>query len=96
MRMLVWLTAASLALSVAAAPVAGREVKMETRVALEDHSEGSIKQALREAFEISVRGAIAMGLPHVSVDGVRVLSDAVVLALVATDEVDDADDTRYE
>jgi hypothetical protein len=96
MRMLVWLTAASLALCVAAAPVTGREVKMETRVALEDHSERSIKQALREAFEISVRGATAMGLPHVSVEGARVLPDAVVLALVATDEVDDADDTRYE
>jgi hypothetical protein len=37
-----------------------------------------------------------MGLPHVSVEGARVLPDAVVLALVATDEVDDADDTRYE
>ena len=56
----------------------------------------AIKQAIREAFEISVRGALAMGLRHVSVDGARVLSDAVVLALVATDEVDDADDTRYE
>jgi hypothetical protein len=96
MRMLVWLTAAVLTLCVAAAPVSARVVRMETRVALEDQSELSIKQALREAFRISVRGALAMGLSHVSVDGARVLPGAVVLALVATDEADDADETRYE
>jgi hypothetical protein len=95
MRMLVWLTAALLALCVAAAPVSARVVRMETRVALEDHSELSIRQALLEAFQISVRGALAMGLSNVSVDGARVLPGAVVLALVATDEVD-ADETRYE
>ena len=96
MRMLAWLTAAVLALCVAAAPVSARAVRMETRVVLEDHSELSIRQAFLEAFQISVRGALAMGLSNVSVDGARVLPDAVVLALVATDEVDDADETRYE
>lgn len=96
MRMPVWLAAASLALCVAAAPVAAREVQVETKVALEDHSELAIKQALRDAFQISVRGALAMGLSHVSVDGARVLLDAVVLGLVATDDVDAADETRGE
>ena len=71
-------------------PAAARVVRMETRVALEDRSEPSVKQALREAFEISVRGALAMGLSRMRVDGARVLPDAVILAMVATDEDDDA------
>jgi len=94
MRMLVWLTAASLTLCVAVSPVSARVVRMETKVALEDHSEPSIRQALREAFQTSVRGAIAMGFSRVWVDGARVLPDALVLAMVATDEDDDADDAR--
>ncbi len=67
---------------------------METKVALEDQSEPSIRQALREAFQTAVRGAIAMGFSRVWVDGARVLPDAVVLAMVATDEDDDADEAR--
>jgi len=94
MRTLVWLTAASLTLCVAVSPVSARVVRMETKVALEDHSEPSIRQALREAFQTAVRGAIAMGFSRVWVDGARVLPDAVVLAMVATDEDDDADDAR--
>ena len=90
------IVAVSLALCVAAAPVSARVVRMETKVMLEDHSELGIKLAVREAFQLSVRGAIAMGLPHVSVDGVRVFPDAVVLALVASDENDDAPETRSE
>jgi len=69
---------------------------METKVALEDQSDSSVKQALREAFQTSVRGAIAMGFSRVWVDGARVLPDAVVLAMVATDEDDDADEARGE
>ena len=94
MRMLVWLTAASLTLCVAVSPVSARVVRMETKVALEDQSEPSIRQALREAFQTAVRGAIAMGFSRVWVDGARVLPDALVLAMVATDEDDDADDAR--
>ena len=45
---------------------------------------------MREAFEISVRGALAMGLEHMRVDGTRVLPDAVILAMIATDEEDEA------
>ncbi len=92
MRTFVWLTAASLTLCVATSPVSARVVRMETKVALEDQSEPSIRQALREAFQTAVRGAIAMGFSRVWVDGARVLPDAVVLAMVATDEDDDADD----
>jgi len=35
-----------------------------------------------------------MGFSRVWVDGARVLPDAVVLAMVATDEDDDADEAR--
>ena len=94
MRTLVWLTAASLTLCVVASPVSARVVRMETKVALEDQSEPSIRQAVREAFQTAVRGAIAMGFSRVWVDGARVLPDAVVLAMVATDEDDDADEAR--
>ncbi len=97
MRTFVWLTAASLTLCVATSPVSARVVRMETKVALEDQSEPSIRQAwqaLREAFQTAVRGAIAMGFSRVWVDGARVLPDAVVLAMVATDEDDDADEAR--
>jgi len=94
MRTFVWLMAASLTLCVAASPVSARVVRMETKVALEDQSEPSIRQALREAFQTAVRGAIAMGFSRVWVDGARVLPDAVVLAMVATDEDDDADESR--
>ncbi len=71
MRTFVWLTAASLTLCVATSPVLARVVRMETKVALEDQSEPSIRQARA-----------------------RVLPDAVVLAMVATDEDDDADEAR--
>ena len=89
MRMIVWL-ATGLMLLAAASPARARVVRMETTVALGDRSEPSVKQALREAFEISVRGALAMGLSRMRVDGARVLPDAVILAMVATDEDDDA------
>jgi hypothetical protein len=72
------------------APAWARVVRMETTVALEDRSEPAVKQALREAFDISVRGAIAMGFKRMRVDGARVLPDVVVLAMIATDEDDDA------
>ncbi|PYM92058.1 MAG: hypothetical protein DME04_17120 [Candidatus Rokuibacteriota bacterium] len=89
MRMVVWLATVLMLLTVAS-PAWARVVRMETTVALEDRSEPSVKQALREAFEISVRGALAMGLSRMRVDGARVLPDAVILAMVATDEDDDA------
>jgi len=93
MRALVSLAAASLVAIIAASPVAARTVRMETVVALEDRSEPSIKQALQEAFETSLRGAVAMGFSRMRVSGARVLPDSVVLATIATDE-DEADDDQ--
>jgi hypothetical protein len=75
------------ALAVSAA--SARVVRMETAVSLTDRSDPAVKQALMQAFDTSMRGAIAMGLPHIRVDGIKVLQDAVVLATIATDEDDD-------
>jgi len=89
MRIVVWLVTLTLMLLAVGSPAWARVVRMETKVALADPSEPSVKQALREAFDISVRGALAMGLKRMRVDGARVLPDAVILAMVATDDDDE-------
>ncbi len=95
MRALRWFVAVSLLALVTASPVAARVVRIETAVTLADRSEASVEQALRQALDTSVRGALAMGLVRMWVDDARVLSNAVVLAMVATDEeLDDEDDDR--
>ncbi len=89
-RVLAGFVVAAVAMTVlCVAPAAARVVRMETAVSLTDRSDPAIKQALMEAFETSMRGAIAMGLPRIRVDGVQVLPDHVVLAMIATDEDDD-------
>jgi len=89
MRIVVWLVTVMLTLLAVGSPAWARVVRMETTVALGDRSEPAVKQALREAFEISVRGALAMGLKRMRVDGARVLPDAVILAMVASDDDDE-------
>jgi len=89
MRIVVWLSTLTLMLMAVGSPAWARVVRMETTVALEDRSEPAVKQALREAFDISVRGALAMGLSRMRVDGARVLPNAVILAMVATDDEED-------
>ena len=53
---------------------------------------------MKEAFDTSLRGAVAMGgFARIRVDGIQVLKDVVVLATVATDKDDDGeapDNTR--
>ena len=73
----------------AVSPVSARVVRLQTAVSLSDRSDPTIKQALIEAFDTSVRGAVAMGFAHIRVDGIQVLQNAVVLAMVATDEADE-------
>ena len=90
MRVFAGLIAAVLvttALSVS--PAWARTVRFETAVNLTDRSEPAIKQALMQAFDTSMRGAVAMGLPHIRVDRIQVLQGSVVLAMIATDEDDD-------
>ena len=96
MRIVVWLVTVTLIVLAVGSPAWARAVRMETTVALEDRSEPAVKQALREAFDISVRGAIAMGFKRMRVDGARVLPDSVILAMIATDEDDDATTDKLE
>jgi Na+/H+-translocating membrane pyrophosphatase len=81
------------------APASARVVRMETSVNLTDRSDPAVKQALKEAFDTSMRGAVAMGFTRIRVDGFQVRQDTVVLATVATDEDDDddtSDNTRVQ
>src|SRR5437660_11544615 len=73
-------------LSVSAA--SARVVRMETAISLTDRSDPAVKQALMEAFDSCMRGAVAMGLPHIRVDGLQVPQDAVVLAMIVAEEED--------
>ncbi len=80
-------------------PASARVVRMETSVNLAERSDPAVKQALKEAFDTSMRGAVAMGFTRIRVDGFQVRQDTVVLATVATDEDDDdeaPDNTRVQ
>ncbi|PYN36415.1 MAG: hypothetical protein DME01_07735 [Candidatus Rokuibacteriota bacterium] len=90
MRVLAGLVAAlAMATVVAVSPASARVVRMQTVVGLTDRSDPAIKQAVREAFDTSLRGAVAMGFSRIQVDAIQVLQDTVVLATVATDGDDD-------
>ena len=92
MRALAWLVVAVLVTTgLSVSPASARVVRIQTAVALVDRSDPAIKQALMKAFDTSLRGAVAMGLPHIRVDEIEVLQDSVVLAMIATDEDDDGE-----
>jgi hypothetical protein len=89
-RVLAGLVAAILAaMALTVQPASARVVRIETAVSLTDRSDPAVKQALMEAFQTSMRGAVAMGLSTIRVDGIQLLHDSVVLATIATDEDDD-------
>jgi len=88
-RILAGLVALGTATIVAVSPAWARVVRMQTVVSLTDRSDPAAKQALREAFDTSLRGAVAMGFSRIRVDAIQVLQDTVVLATVATDGDDD-------
>ena len=99
MRALAGLMALMMATVVAVPPALARVVRMQTVVSLTDRSDPAVKQALMEAFDTSLRGAVAMGFARIRVDGIQVLQDVVVLATVASDEDDDdeaPDNTRNQ
>jgi hypothetical protein len=98
-RALAGLMALMMATVVAVPPALARVVRMQTVVSLTDRSDPAVKQALMEAFDTSLRGAVAMGFARIRVDGIQVLQDVVVLATVASDEDDDdeaPDNTRNQ
>lgn len=86
MRKLTWLAVVPLVAIAIASPVSARVVRMETTVALADLSDQAVTLALRQALDGSVRAVVAMGLAWLCVDEARILSDAVVLRTVGTDE----------
>jgi hypothetical protein len=89
-RVLAGLVAAILAaMALTVQPASARVVRIETAVSLTDRSDPAVKQASMEAFQTSMRGAVAMGLSTIRVDGIQLLHDSVVLATIATDEDDD-------
>lgn len=89
---------AALAMVVAVSPAWARVVRMQTVVSLTDRSDPAVTQALKEAFDTSLRGAVAMGFARIRVNGIQVLQDVVVLATVASDEddVDEAPDNARD
>jgi hypothetical protein len=89
MRVAAGLMAALVMATIAVSPAAARVVRMQTVVSLTDRSDPAVKLALKEAFDTSLRGAIAMGFSRIRVDAIQVLQDTVVLATVAADEGDD-------
>lgn len=90
MRRFAGLAMVLMAVGLIAAPAAwARAVRMQTVVNLTDRSDPAVKQAVKEAFDISLRGAVAMGFAQIRVDGIQILQDSVVLATVAMDEDDD-------
>ncbi len=84
--------ALTLLLMSAVVPTAwARVVVIEATVPLADESEETLRSAVKKAIENAVRGAAALGLRSLQVNGARVFSNALVLRLIATD--DDPADT---
>ena len=84
-----WMAVASFAflLSIAnATPVTAEGMAViETTAQLSEHSNEGVKMAVLTAVETAARGAKAMGFTQITVKGVRVLSQMVVVQVVATD-----------
>jgi len=62
---------------------------------LADHAEVTVNAAMKQAIHTAMRGAAAMGLPHMHLRRALVLQDAVLVQIVAadTDASDDLDMT---
>lgn len=86
------LVAASLLAAALVTPAWARTVRIETTVPLVDHSEATLNLAMQQAVETTVQGATAMGLSWIWVDGARLLSDSLVVRMIATDDEPDDED----
>jgi len=89
MRLVGWIRVASFAFLLSAAsatPVAAEGMAViETVAQLSEHSNEGVKTAVLTAVETAARGAKAMGFTQITVKGVRVLPQMVVVQVVATD-----------
>jgi hypothetical protein len=72
------------AASAAPATAQGMAV-IETAAQLSEHSNEGVKTAVLTAVETAARGAKAMGFTQITVKGVRVLPQMVVVQVIATD-----------
>lgn len=79
-----------------AAPAAtwARVVKIETTTPLADHSDQAVEQALRDALDSCLQRATAMGLSWIRLDRAMVLTDKVVVLMVASDDAVEDDDVK--
>src|SRR5438552_9619014 len=69
-----------------ALPVAAEGMAViETAAQLSEHSNEAVKAAVLTAVETAARGAKAMGFTQITVKGVRVLPQMVVVQVIATD-----------
>jgi hypothetical protein len=88
MRAFRWLglTAVALLLGLAiTSPVlAAAMAVIETVAPLTGQSDEAVKAAVLIAVAMAARGAEAMGLPQIAVNGVRVLPDMVIVQILAT------------
>ena len=97
MRMLTWFGVVAFVTFAIAPAASARVVRMESAVALADHSGPTVEEALKQAFDTAVTGARAMGLPTMRVNDALILADAVIVLVVATDEKDaDIEDDEDE
>jgi len=69
-------------------------VTIKAAVSLSDHSPETFERAITEALDTTVRGATAMGFSWIRLDGARVLEDAVVVRMLASDH--DSENTPDE
>ncbi len=72
------------------APAFAGMAMIETAAPLGERSDEGVKSAVVTAVENAVRGAKAMGLPRVALNGVRVLPSMVVVRILATDTASDS------
>ena len=66
-----------------------RVAKIESTAPLPDHSDQAIDRAIKAAVDKCVRGATAMGLLWIWVEDALVLTDRVIVKMIATDEVEE-------
>jgi len=88
-RALLWLNGwALMALALVGVSAVRTEAAMaaiETTAAVEDQSDEGIRAAVEHAVQSAVRGAVAMGMPHVELRGARVLPGFVTVQILARD-----------
>jgi len=87
MRLLCRFLCALCVLSVASVASA-RVAVIQTTARLSDHSETSLRQAVKEAVATAVRGALAMGLSQVALQGISQVDDETVAVQVLASDVD--------